>query len=110
MQAKSSVERKIKMEEEPAVQPSKSKIPFLRSKVSKPSSSSQQAPTILPKLCLICKNVAKRTKIKGNWVHETLCKAETSDAGKIEIKKHKVKEICVSESFLQLLFATSLKK
>lgn len=95
MQAKSSVERKRKMEE-PAVQPSKSKIPFLRSKVSKPSSSSQQAPTILPKLCLICKNVAKRTKIKGNWVHETLCKAETSDAGKIEIKKPKVKETCVS--------------
>ena len=96
MQAKSSAERKIKMEEEPAVQPSKSKIPFLRSKVSKPSSSSQQAPTILPKLCLICKNVAKRTKIKGNWVHETLCKAETSDAGKIyRNKKPKVKYVCL---------------
>ncbi len=83
MQAKSTVERKRKMEEEPAVEPVKSKIPFLRSKVTKPPNSSQQAATILPKLCLICKKLAKRTKTKGKWVHEALCKAETSDAGTV---------------------------
>ena len=49
--------------------------------------TSLQHATILPILCLICKKVAKRAKIKGNWVHETLSKAETSDASKVEIKR-----------------------
>ncbi|CAB3996276.1 Hypothetical predicted protein [Paramuricea clavata] len=68
------------MEEEPAVPPSKPKMPFLRSKVPK---MSQQPHTILPKLCIICKKLTKRTKIKGKWVHESLSKAETSDAGQL---------------------------
>ena len=72
------------MEEEPGIQPSTSKKPFLRSKVPNAPATSQQAATcaILPKLCLICKKLAKRTKIKGQWLHEVLCKAETTDAGK----------------------------
>ncbi|CAB4004680.1 Hypothetical predicted protein [Paramuricea clavata] len=75
--ARRTLERKGKMEEEPAVPPSKPKMPFLRSKVPK---MSQQPHTILPKLCIICKKLTKRTKIKGKWVHESLSKAETSDA------------------------------
>jgi hypothetical protein len=86
MQARRTLERKRKMEEEPAVPPSKPRMPFLRSKVPK---MSQQPHTILPKLCIICKKLTKRTKIKGKWVHESLSRAETSDAGKIEIKSPK---------------------
>ena len=71
------------MEGEPAVEPPRAKTPFLRSNVSKPVSLPPSPATILPKFCLICKKVGMRTKIKGRWVHEVLCKAETSDAGEI---------------------------
>ncbi|CAB4012942.1 Hypothetical predicted protein, partial [Paramuricea clavata] len=85
--ARRTVERKRKMEEEPAVPPSKPKMPFLRSKVPK---MSQQPHTILPKLCIICKKLTRRTKIKGKWVHESLSKAETSDAGQLRSAAEKI--------------------